>query len=50
MKKDNLTVNDALIKIKKIRGKTPYKPKQIEIINAYEQYLKKKSKTGGLSK
>jgi len=44
MKKDNLTVNDALIKIKNIRGKAPYKPKQIEIINAYQQYLKKKNK------
>ena len=49
MKKDNLTVNDALIKIKNIRGKSPHRPKQIEIINAYDQYLKKKSKTDGLS-
>jgi atypical dual specificity phosphatase len=49
MKKDNLTVTDALIKIKNIRGKSPHRPKQIEIISAYDQCLKKKSKTDGLS-
>ena len=39
MKKGKLTVEDALFKVKTIHSKSPHRPKQIEAIYPYENYL-----------
>ena len=39
MKKENVSLEEALIKVKKLRKKIPHKHRQQEVLKKYESYL-----------